>query len=80
METTDPQTGAPALRKLARGRRDAMIVVSDLTRPVPNAALLPAILDALRAGGISPEAVTNMGATRRQRPKPPEYLKQTHVS
>jgi nickel-dependent lactate racemase len=55
--------GSRPLRELARGRRDAVIVVSDRTRPVPNALLLPPILDALRAGGLEPAAVTILIAT-----------------
>jgi nickel-dependent lactate racemase len=60
--------GAPPLETLARGRRDAVIVVSDRTRPVPNALLLPPILDALRRGGLPPEAVTLQVATGLHRP------------
>jgi nickel-dependent lactate racemase len=59
---------APPLHELARGRRDAVIVVSDVTRPVPNAVLLPPILDALRAGGLPPEVVTILVATGLHRP------------
>jgi nickel-dependent lactate racemase len=59
---------APPLHELARGRRDAVIVVSDITRPVPNAVLLPPILDALRAGGLPPEVVTILVATGLHRP------------
>ena len=54
---------SPPLHELARGRRDAVIVVSDITRPVPNPVLLPPVLDALRAGGLPPEAVTILVAT-----------------
>jgi nickel-dependent lactate racemase len=68
-----PSDCAP-LRELARGRRDAVVVISDLTRPVPNATLLPPILDALRAGGLSPEAVTILVATGLHRPNTPEEL------
>ena len=45
--------GAPALAEIARGRRDAVIVVSDITRPVPNRFILPPILDTLQAAGIA---------------------------
>jgi len=62
------------LRELARGRRDAIIVVSDLTRPVPNATLLPPILAALRAGGLPTEAVTILVATGLHRPNTPDEL------
>jgi nickel-dependent lactate racemase len=61
-------TAAAPLHELARGRRDAVIVVSDITRPVPNATLLPPIVDALRAGGLPPEAVTILVATGLHRP------------
>jgi nickel-dependent lactate racemase len=67
-------TAAPPLREIARGRRDAVIVVSDITRPVPNAVLLPPILDALRAGGLPPEAVTIQVATGLHRPNTPAEL------
>jgi nickel-dependent lactate racemase len=60
--------GTPPLRELARGHRDAVIAISDHTRPVPNALLLPPILDALRAGGLPPEAVTVLVATGLHRP------------
>src|SRR5262245_65528546 len=44
--------GTRPLEELARGRRDAVIVVSDRTRPVPNALLLPPILAALARAGL----------------------------
>jgi nickel-dependent lactate racemase len=65
---------APPLHELARGHRDAVIVVSDITRPVPNAVLLPPILDALRAGGLQPEVVTILVATGLHRPNTPAEL------
>jgi len=66
--------GTPPLRELAAGRRDAVIVVSDRTRPVPNALLLPALLDALRRGGLPTEAVTVLVATGLHRPATPAEL------
>jgi nickel-dependent lactate racemase len=65
---------APALRELARGRKDAVIVISDSTRPVPNALLLPPILDALVAGGLPASAVTVQVATGLHRPNTPQEL------
>jgi nickel-dependent lactate racemase len=44
---------SPPLRDLARGRRTAAIVVDDVSRSVPNAELLPPIVEELRAGGAS---------------------------
>jgi nickel-dependent lactate racemase len=60
--------GTLPLRELARGRRDAVIVVSDGTRPVPNRLLLPALLDALAEGGLPAGAVTVLVATGLHRP------------
>ncbi|MFQ5417283.1 MAG: lactate racemase domain-containing protein, partial [Myxococcota bacterium] len=65
-------TGARPLHELARGRRDAVIVVSDGTRPVPNAVLLPPILDSLRDAGLPPEAVTVQVATGLHRLNTPD--------
>ena len=67
-EALEHPIGARPLAELARGRRDAVIVISDRTRPVPNAVLLPPILDALRRGGLAPEAVTLQVATGLHRP------------
>lgn len=55
--------GTPPLVDLARGRRDACLVVSDITRPVPNAVLLPPILDALETAGLGPERILVLVAT-----------------
>jgi nickel-dependent lactate racemase len=55
--------GSPPLRDLARGRRTAAIVVDDVSRSVPNAELLPPIVDELRAGGIALSEVTVIVAT-----------------
>ena len=49
--------GAPALTELARGRRSAVVVVSDRTRPVPYRVVLPPILDALDAARLPREGV-----------------------
>ncbi len=66
--------GTPPLRELARGRRNAVIVISDHTRPVPNAVLLPPILEALAAGGLPADAVTLQVATGLHRPSTAEEL------
>lgn len=59
---------APPLRDLACGRRDAVIVVSDITRPVPNPLLLPLIIAELEAAGLPSEAITILIATGIHRP------------
>lgn len=55
--------GAPPLPRLAAGRKDAVIVISDITRPVPNRLILPPMLETLHAAGIPREAVTILVAT-----------------
>lgn len=55
--------GTAPLAELAAGRRDAVIVVSDLTRPVPNALLLPPVLTTLQQAGLPPERVRILVAT-----------------
>ncbi len=61
-------TGAPALAELARGRSDACVVISDVTRPVPNAVLLPPILETLQQSGIPRERILILVATGLHRP------------
>ena len=49
--------GAPPLAELARGRRDAIVVVEDLTRPARLAEILPAVVSELRRGGLTADRV-----------------------
>jgi nickel-dependent lactate racemase len=67
-------TGSAPLADLARGRRDAVIVVSDLTRPVPNALLLPPLLETLAAAGLPPERILLLVATGLHRGNTTEEL------
>ncbi len=60
--------GTLPLQELARGRRDAVIVICDITRPVPNVVLLPPILKTLEAAGIPVEKITILIATGTHRP------------
>ncbi len=49
--------GAPRLRDAVRPGETVCIVTSDVTRPMPTALVLPAVLDELAAGGIRREDV-----------------------
>lgn len=60
--------GTPNLAVLAQGRKSACIVVCDITRPVPNADLLPPILWILEQAGITREHITILIATGTHRP------------
>ncbi len=59
---------SPSLRQLATGKNDAVIVISDITRPVPNPILLPPILAHLEAAGIPRDKITILVATGIHRP------------
>jgi lactate racemase len=80
--------GTAPLARLAAGRRSAAIVVSDVTRPVPNNVIVPPLLDALAEAGISDDAVTIVIGTGLHRPSRPdererilgaELLRRCHV-
>jgi nickel-dependent lactate racemase len=60
--------GTAPLAELAAGRTNACIVISDITRPVPNHQVLPPILKTLEAAGIARDAVTILIATGMHRP------------
>lgn len=51
-----------------RGRRDACVVISDITRPVPNRLILSQVLAKLEAAGIPRERITILVATGLHRP------------
>ena len=59
---------------VARGRRDACIVICDITRPVPNRLMLPPLLDTLHRCGIASERVLILVATGLHRPSKPAEL------
>ncbi len=50
--------GAPRLRESVRPGEKIAIVTSDISRPMPSAKVLPALLCELWAAGVSPEDVT----------------------
>jgi nickel-dependent lactate racemase len=60
--------GTPPLRQLAKGRRSACVVISDVTRPVPNQILLPPLLRALEESGIPRDRILILVATGMHRP------------
>lgn len=65
---------SPPLVELAKGRESACIVISDVTRPVPNKVILPPLLETLEQVGISREKITILIATGIHRPNEGEEL------
>ncbi len=70
----DAPTGTPSLMELAKGKKTACIVISDITRPVPNTVILPPVLETLEAVGIPREGITILIATGLHRPNEGEEL------
>jgi len=61
-------TGSAPLAELARGRSSACVAICDITRPVPNAVLLPPILQTLEQSGIRRDCILILVATGLHRP------------
>jgi nickel-dependent lactate racemase len=61
-------TGTAPLAQLARGRKNACILVCDITRPVPNRLILPPVLRTLEAQGIARRDILILNATGLHRP------------
>jgi nickel-dependent lactate racemase len=67
-DALDQPISSPPLAALARGRRNACILVCDITRPVPNRLLLPPILEILEREGIPRSEILLLIATGLHRP------------
>src|SRR6266540_309420 len=53
----------PPLRDRVRAGQTVAIVISDVTRPVPNAVLLSPMIDELHAAGILDDAIAIVNGT-----------------
>jgi nickel-dependent lactate racemase len=67
-------TAALPLAELAAGRRDACILICDVTRPVPNALILQPLLQQLQQAGIPRDRITILVATGLHRPNQGDEL------
>ena len=70
-----PIHSAP-LAALAKDRTSACVVISDVTRPVPNKLILPPILQTLESSGIPREKITILIATGIHRPNEGKELEE----
>jgi len=50
-------TGSRPLRVLAKGRKNALLICDDNTRPTPVREILPLLIEELREAGISPQEI-----------------------
>jgi nickel-dependent lactate racemase len=71
----DPLAGPP-LTVLAAGKRSAAISVCDITRPAPNALVLPPLLRRLEVAGIRKECIRILVATGLHRAATPDEVRQ----
>jgi nickel-dependent lactate racemase len=60
--------GSPGLREAARGARHVCIVICDITRPVPNGAILRLMVEELAAAGVRHDQITILIAAGLHRP------------
>ena len=60
--------GSKPLTEIARGRKNACILVCDITRPVPNPLILPVLLRTLEASGMARKDILILVATGLHRP------------
>lgn len=61
-------TGVMPLSALVKGRRNACILICDITRPVPNGVILPVLIQHLVDCGMKPSDIRILVATGLHRP------------
>ncbi|MFW6189401.1 MAG: nickel-dependent lactate racemase [Planctomycetota bacterium] len=78
LDAVQDPIGSPPLRALLkqRGSGDVVVVVSDITRPVPYTDFLDALLGEIQAGGVARSEILLLVATGMHRPCTPEELKE----
>ncbi len=60
---------APRLRELAKGKRSAVVVVEDITRPMRMDRIVPVVLKELEMAGIERQAITIISAIGCHKPQ-----------
>jgi nickel-dependent lactate racemase len=60
--------GCPPIQELAQGKKNACILMCDITRPVPNGLILPPLVESLTHAGIARENIVILVATGLHRP------------
>jgi nickel-dependent lactate racemase len=70
----DNPIGTKRLREIARGKKSAVIVVNDITRPTATYRLLPPLLEELREAGIGDKQIFFLVATGTHRDNTREEL------
>jgi lactate racemase len=72
----DQPVGSISLAELASGRRNACILICDITRPVPNGVILPTLIQLLVSSGMKTTDIRVLVATGLHRPNEGEELRE----
>jgi len=73
-QALEKPVGCPSIQELAQGKRNACILICDITRPVPNGLILPPLVESLIRAGIAGENILILVATGLHRPNEGEEL------
>lgn len=68
LDALNNPVGTKPLAEIAKGRKNACVVISDITRPVPNKIILPPLLKILEESGIARDEIIILIATGMHRP------------
>jgi nickel-dependent lactate racemase len=74
LDALESPIDSPALSELAKNRESATIVISDITRPVPNKLILPPILKIIEDRGVPRDKINILIATGVHRPNEGDEL------
>ena len=75
-EALNQPIGTPRLRDLVKPGQTVALVVTDITRKLPEEIILPYLLNELETGGIKKKDITAVVATGTHRPDTPEELRE----
>ncbi|MCK4240715.1 MAG: nickel-dependent lactate racemase, partial [Candidatus Atribacteria bacterium] len=75
-EAIENPIGSPTIPKIAQGKRTAVVICTDTTRPTPDKLLIPPILDELNKEGISDKNIKVIIARGQHRKMTEEEVKE----
>jgi nickel-dependent lactate racemase len=67
-DALEAPVACPSFQELAQGKRNACILMCDITRPVPNGLILPPLVESLTRAGIAKKNILILIATGLHRP------------
>lgn len=67
--------GSSPLREIVKPGEKVAVIISDITRPCPNAKLLPYVIEELNQGGVSDQDIIIVSALGSHRPHQKEELR-----